>query len=185
MGQYFKAVVLKPDWEKSKDTPIMWSINPHDFGNGLKMAEHAYIGNNYVAEVCRQLGGKFKGYPFVWCGDYGDSEIYKASRAFVKEHHDELKNPTKGESVFKYIVNYDKKEYIAIPRFNPSIAKYHPLPLLCSCGNGENGGDYYIDDDDIMENYVGRWAYDRIGLENKKPADFTQIKVNFGSYRYR
>lgn len=182
MGQYFKAVVLKPDWEKSKDTPIMWSIHPHDFGNGLKIMEHAYVGNNYVAEVCRKLGGAYKGYPFVWCGDYGNNEIYKASKAFIEEHHDELKIPTSGESIFRYILNYDTKEYVVIPTFSIGSFKLHPLPLLCSCGNGEGGGDYYSSDDDKME-IVGSWAYNHIGLDNKVPNDFKELKINFGTLK--
>lgn len=251
MGQYFNACILKQNYQ-DEEQPIEMAIKPHDFGNGAKMMEHAYVGNNFVAQACRFLGGKYYGYPFVWCGDYADGVItdktttmsihrYKGSedtplgvtmkkmvgnKVFdqMLENWAELpydeklfhelddsekfnvkagaqiysiakhlieadefpRNPTREKSIFKYILNLDTKEYVKIPRFDPKHGKFHPLPLLCSAGNGMGSGDYDVrysingSDKDELEDYIGIWAYNRIGLSDKVPNGFEELKVNFG-----
>ena len=71
MGQYYKACVLKKNWKQAKNT-IEVALSSYDFENGAKLMEHSYIGNSYVRSVEHLLSDKFKGYPFVWCGDYAD-----------------------------------------------------------------------------------------------------------------
>ena len=50
MGQYFHGVILNshkknyPNKEKVK----AW-LSPYDYGNGAKLMEHSYIGNDYVS----------------------------------------------------------------------------------------------------------------------------------------
>ena len=76
---------------------------------------------------------------------------------------------------YKYIVNFDKKQYIAIPEYEPNKWNIHPLPLLCASGNGRGGGDYY----DTNEKMVGAWAFDRIGVTNELLTDMEEIKLTF------
>ena len=76
---------------------------------------------------------------------------------------------------YKYILNLTKKEYVKIPEYNENEWTIHPLPLLCADGNGRGGGDYK--GSDIHK--VGVWAYDRIGISNEIPNEFTELVVNF------
>lgn len=76
---------------------------------------------------------------------------------------------------YKYIVNFDKKQYIAIPEYEPNKWTIHPLPLLCASGNGRGGGDY----DGTNMKMVGAWAFDRIGVTNELPTDMEEIKLTF------
>lgn len=47
MGQYYKPVVLKEDYE-NKSFPCILSLTPRKMGNGAKLMEHSYVGNNFV-----------------------------------------------------------------------------------------------------------------------------------------
>jgi hypothetical protein len=76
---------------------------------------------------------------------------------------------------YKYILNLDKKQYVKIPKYNENEWTIHPLPLLCADGNGRGGGDY--NGFDIHK--VGVWAYNRIGISNEIPNEFTELVVNF------
>ena len=76
---------------------------------------------------------------------------------------------------YKYILNLDKKQYVKIPKYNENEWTIHPLPILCADGNGRCGGDYSGSDMDK----VGVWAYDRIGISNEIPNEFTELVVNF------
>ena len=71
------------------------------------------------------------------------------------------------------ILNNELKKYIEIPENNDDWV-IHPLPLLCADGNGLGGGDYY----GINMDKVGIWAYDRLGVTNKRP-HYKKIKVEF------
>ena len=79
---------------------------------------------------------------------------------------------------YKYILNLDKKQYVKIPKYNENEWTIHPLPILCADGNGRGGGDYNGSDIDK----VGVWAYDRIGISNEIPNEFTELVVNFEEY---
>jgi len=258
MGQYYSAIILKPDY-MNEEQPVEMAIYPHDFGNGAKMMEHCYVGNNFVAQACRFLGGKYYGYPFVWCGDYADGlitnkttnmmvrlyrrdegseknplgialkktfgdkvfdqmlenwielpydekmfnelnesegfyvkagiKVYKIAVDLIKQDKFPRK-PTREKSVFKYILNLDTNEYVKIPRFSPKYGTFHPLPLLCSAGNGMGCGDYDVtysikgSDEDEIENCIGIWAYNRIGVSDKIPNGFKELKINFGVNKF-
>jgi hypothetical protein len=66
MGQYYKPCSLEK----------MEYVYSHDYDNGLKLMEHSYIGNNFVAAVESLIskGGKWYGDRIVWAGDYADNE---------------------------------------------------------------------------------------------------------------
>ena len=83
----------------------------------------------------------------------------------------------------KYLINYDKHEYVdksKVPADKDGW-KIHPLPLLtCQeycCGRG--GGDYYSE---ASKEFISRWAKDKIGVAFKKkdiPKDFKEIFPKF------
>src|SRR5208283_4997626 len=75
MGQYYKPINI----DKKQ------FVYSHDYGNGLKLMEHSYIGNEFVAivenlikkNVAKDgtvLTGDWYGDRIVWAGDYADSE---------------------------------------------------------------------------------------------------------------
>ena len=88
-----------------------------------------------------------------------------------------------GDVTYKYILNYDKKCFVRIPKMSEEKDAYgfpkltiHPLPLLCADGNQRGSGDYYGSNEEL----VGLWAYDRIGVGNEIPSDFkTELIVTF------
>lgn len=186
MGQYYRPVILKKSWRKN-DKPVAATLLCYDYrfedgwGIGAKLMEHSYVGNALVEEMVGLLGTKFKGYPFVWVGDYADkkkvngknTDIYTAANRFIwKDIDGECEEKSSAymnlwntkhfyRNDFKYLVNYDRKEYCVIPKSDPENYVIHPLPLLTSSGNGRGGGDYGLSD-----KRVGRWAYNSIGATN-------------------
>ena len=140
MGQYYKPTVLKQSWRRN-DKPIAAALYCYDykdedgFGYGAKLMEHSYVLNDMVIDAVALLGTKYKGYPFVWVGDYADEQkvngkevsIYHEAGKFVYKDYDgdddgystaylRMKREIKWyRHDFKYLVNYDKKEFCVIP----------------------------------------------------------------------
>ena len=89
------------------------------------------------------------------------------------EHNFNLALPKR----FKYLINYDKKEFVNKDKV-PSEDGWqkHPLPLLTNEGNGQGGGDFGYDE--IKLN--GVWARDLIGVSSKKAdiKDFKELIFN-------
>lgn len=188
MGQYYNPSILKKNWKTAKN-PVKAALKCYDYNNGAKLMEHSYIGNDFVRSVEYLLANQFKGYPFVWCGDYadhvftrtGEHDIYDDAANFIyHEGHESSDyktlrgtipampkweegkkwNPYETIPYYKYLVNYTKKQYCIIPK-NKKGWQVHPLPLLTCSGNGRGGGDYRLGN-----NRVGIWAFDRIGITN-------------------
>lgn len=182
MGQYYKPCILKKNWKAAKH-PVVCSLGSWDFNTGLKLMEHSYAGVGFVSAVCHLLATTYKGFPFAWVGDYADSkfttaypekdggkgvDLYSEAREVSeKKHIKELVTnmiATKiTEKQYAYAINYTKKQYVKIPKFNKKEWRVHPLPLLCADGCGRGSGDYNLEDDRI-----GTWAYDCIGVTNSK-----------------
>jgi len=72
MGQYYKPINL----DKKQ------YVYSHDFGNGLKLMEHSWVGNQFVGVVEALIaeGGAWHGDRIVWAGDYADPEKGKTKR---------------------------------------------------------------------------------------------------------
>jgi hypothetical protein len=72
MGQYYKPINL----DKKQ------YVYSHDFGNGLKLMEHSWVGNQFVGivEALIAEGGAWHGDRIVWSGDYADPEKGKTKR---------------------------------------------------------------------------------------------------------
>lgn len=182
MGQYFRGAILKKNHKLAKQ-PVLFSLRPGEFSNFDKLMEHSYIGNHYVnayMEMISDVDGKYFGYPFVWIGDYADNvknkDYYNLSY-IVTNRYIGYSDKLKGVKEYKYLVNFSKKEYILMPRYNPAKLQVHPLSLLTASGNGQGNGDYYGENKDD----VGRWAFDRIGATNNKSyiAGMKELKIDF------
>jgi hypothetical protein len=167
MGQYYLAIILG---EKSDKEYIRTYVNPHMYGNGSKLMEHSYVGNNFVKVVENLMcpGGMFYKCRLVWAGDYADNEAGSDKNLYSMCDEDGGFNNTCKLLSYPYIVNHTKKVYI---NKNSSL---HPLPLLTAEGNGRGGGDYNGPNSAM----VGTWARDVISMENEAP-DYTLIECEF------
>ena len=207
MGQYWKPIILKEDWKNEKQ-PVLAAIYSWTFGNGLKLMEHSYVGNEFVQAVCELLKrDEYFGHPFVWCGDYADAkttpfgeidlynkgdefiydDIFDATSSKESQAYEELvATIPKYEEMRKngfggYIVNLTKNQYVKIPDYSKKKEGellIHPLPLLCADGNNRGGGDFHEGKD--FEK-VGIWAYDKIGIveDISEYSGFEEIEVDF------
>ena len=186
MGQYYHGVILKKDFSKSyKTKKCEVNLSTYVFDEGAKLLEHSYFGNVYVSVYEHFLANKFYGFPFVWCGDYADDIRNYLEETPIDDDKEFIPYDFKGEieSVetipdgknYKYIINLSKKQFVDLEKckLNSDI---HPLPLLCSSGNGRANGDYFSP---IDAKKVGMWAYDCIGIGDSVPEGFEELIVSF------
>ena len=173
MGQYYQSAILA----ENKKTVIAF-VYSHDYGNGLKLMEHSYIGNNFV----RAFESLIKNKPqrVVWAGDYANkckglkTNVFDRCKDKFKVNPTDF--PTKRES--RYVVNHTKKQFVdkvSVPEIAGwDGAKIHPLPLLtCQKGcNGLGGGDFNGKD---PNNLISSWEKDLISVESKKPKGFKEL----------
>lgn len=68
MGQYYTPIIL------DEDGKIEYYLSSHDFNNGLKLMEHSWLGNEFVAAV-ESLLAQEAPRRVVWAGDYADPEV--------------------------------------------------------------------------------------------------------------
>jgi len=189
MGQYYKPVSI----EKKEH------VFSHDYNKGLKLMEHSYIGNNFVAAVESLLvkGGRWHGDHIVWGGDYADPEPET-----IDAEHENGRNlydicETKIKPVIKshitgtyrkklnFLKNLDTNEFIDLRKVPPTdegdwedekgkkrhyIMRIHPLPLLTCEGNGRGGGDYHKENP-----LVGLWTRNRVVMQKERPRNCKEI----------
>jgi hypothetical protein len=184
MGQYYKPCSLEK----------MEHVYSHDYDNGLKLMEHSYIGNNFVAAVESLIskGGKWYGDRIVWAGDYADPEpdtedanLYhmvsgKVIKPVVPEHvrgtyqkkRNFLKNLDTGEWVDlrKVPVTAEGDWKDKDGKVHHYTMRIHPLPLLTCEGNGRGGGDYHRG-----HLLVGKWARNRVVMQKERPRKGKEI----------
>jgi hypothetical protein len=162
MGQYYKPCLL----DNSNDI-IGWAYS-HDYDNGLKLMEHSYVGNYFVAVIEKQLYKKAQ--RLVWAGDYGDTGHYERVEDDTRiNDHSYI-----SRSKFKYILNHDRQEFCRIPEETGDLV-IHPLPILTADGNGLGSGDYRASSE-----YVGVWAGHELEIVSKKPGrEYSEIIPTF------
>lgn len=187
MGQYYKPIMLDNDNEI-----VAWFYS-HDFGNGLKLMEHSFIGNDFVSAIESALtpGKPQHKSRVVWSGDYSDVENDKDVNLYGLCNDNQKVMPMDISfrvevEEYPYLVNHTKKQYVdkrLMPSFGDKEDPWfiHPLPLLTCEGNGMGGGDYnpkYTKNDSEL---VGTWARDVISVESSidEYKDFKQIKPKF------
>jgi len=180
MGQYYKPVILGEKTEENHETVKAW-VYSHEYGDGLKLMEHSYQGNNFVSTFEKQLSRTGEHYKsrVVWAGDYADEEPdlkiidegkeYDANLYLLCNDKNEIKPKVSKTDTYQYILNHTKKEFVdknKVPEIKDwKGAKIHPLPLLTCDGNGRGGGDFTGDEKGI----VGSWARDVISVEKTNP----------------
>lgn len=178
MGQYYMPLSL----EKNE------AVYSHDYNNGLKLMEHSWIENNFVAVVENLIaeGGRWFGDRIVWAGDYADPEkdengndvkyLFEGKEYDLTLYHKVRENIIKPEPVkrkkYRYLVNMDTKEYVDFRKIPMDGDEWqiHPLPLLTCEGNGRGGGDYRGDSP-----LVGKWARNRITITTRKPKGHKEL----------
>ena len=177
MGQYYVPVIRRNDTlEKG------YSYN---FGNGLKLLEHSYIGNNFVNVIANEIVEKPA--KLYWVGDYSEPSDFKSEEEFnliykfaQEGNRTTIKNPDEKFAWNEdwYFISNTKKEYLLMPK--PGDFVFSPIPLLTAIGNGRGGGDYFRED---MRGLAGYWAGDEVLLSKRAPKEFTDITedADFGS----
>lgn len=165
MGQYYNPTnISKKQW-----------VYSHDYFNGLKLMEHSWIENGFVAvvESLIQVGGAWHGDRIVWAGDYADNEKRRKNNLYTIIGVD--KNKIKPDAVKRnpnliYLVNLDKNEFVDMTKVPVSDVyegfeyRIHPLPVLTCEGNGRGGGDYRGESP-----LIGKWARDRVVIQMERP----------------
>ena len=184
MGQYFKPVI-----RTGNRTRI---INSWDYGCGLKLMEHSYVGNDVVNAVIRLLQDEGPA-KIAWVGDYSADESLKAdSEGFLPELFGDEKKRKLVLGMWKkawgegkeshaiiavddarpcyngnyWLLNTDKKEYVHVRPQGYYVI--HPLPLL-TCSNPGSGGNYIPHDGEDDEKYFCSWCGDTIEFSDDEP----------------
>lgn len=135
MGQYYKPIVL----DKESGLPIA-HLYSHDYGSGLKLMEHSWLGNNFVSTFISliQPGGQFEGKPIVWAGDYGDEETNENGKFKFP-----FKDGERTNGLNLYSLCHDNEEEVRIyGHGHGSITKVNPPEK-----NRGNEYRYYINED--------------------------------------
>jgi hypothetical protein len=175
MGQYYRPISI----DKNE------FVLSFDYGNGLKIMEHSWIGNNFVTAVENLIkrGGKWYGTRIVWAGDYADKEPNKDKNLY-RLVVDKV-TPTKVEysKKLRFLKNIDTGEYVdlnKVPEYEWKDYYIHPLPLLTVEGMGQGGGDFFIGDN-IFGDYtlIGKWARQRITIQTKRPKSRNSKEIFF------
>jgi len=163
MGQYYKTINLD-------DKQWMYG---HDFGSGIKLMEHSWVGNNFVGAIMELMlkGGLWYKKRIVWAGGYyGEEEQEVDYYGQCSQSGKIIPTIFMDEDTQKKVklVNHTKKLYVRydeLPDNDGWIV--NPLPLLIACGNNRGGGDYYECNPDY--NKVGIWAGDILSIKFAVP----------------
>jgi len=168
MGQYYYPIILD-----NEGKIVVWMC-AYDYGNGLKLTEHSYIGNNFVSTFEYGLcpSGIYHKSRVVWAGDYADPDPDHTENLYHQcNEYNKIIPETKDTSIYQFVVNHSKRQFVDKSKVPKGELRFHPLPLLTAEGNGRGGGDYR----GKSENLVGIWARDIISVEETAPSDFEEI----------
>ena len=170
MGQYYYPIVLSADGKI-----VVWML-AHRYGNGLKLTEHSFIGNNFVStfEFGLSPEGIYHKSRVVWAGDYADEEPEGKNLHKMCSEYNEIRPDEKNTDKYRFIVNHSKRLFVDKTKVPTKDGfTLHPLPLLTAEGNGRGGGDYRDG-----EPLVGSWARDIISVEETAPTDYEELLFN-------
>lgn len=169
MGQYYLPA-LKCKGEKKWRTYCA-----HDFDCGLKLMEHSYVNNpltQYIKQLLFQTPTRL-----VWAGDYAEPEKGKDENLYELGSEQKIVPLDVVLPEKYYLVNHDTHEYVDYAKIKKDSYGYRidPMPLLCSEGNGQGGGDYW----GKSMSLVGIWARNFVSIENSIPDDYTELVPGF------
>lgn len=174
MGQYYRPIIVADNKTSIKAFLYSW-----DYGNGAKLMEHSWQGNDFVSAFETLIYKNPQ--RVVWAGDYADDcKGRKTNLNTRSDNKEKLKlMPTEHLSVrrLRYVINHNKKQYVdkvRVPKGRWGW-KIHPLPLLTAEGNNRGGGDYRQADPNGL---IGSWARDLISVSGNRPKSYTEIEFN-------
>jgi len=201
MGQYYTPLLIAEDGTVA-------TLNSHHFGNGLKLMEHSWIGNDFVNAVISLINGVKK--KVAWIGDYSldpysDAYSEKLSEdEFVKYyqiawnevHSDkELSSGQFSDEALKtistekddkgFLINHTKKVYLNLRKyFDECIVKegyikgYCVNPLPLLTACGNGRGGGDYHSKYPGQEFIGTWAFDEIEYSKQAP-DYERLDVIF------
>lgn len=173
MGQYYTPVLRNGNKYRR--------VYSHDFGSGLKLMEHSYVGNYFVNVIANAILEDPTN--LCWVGDYANDDLELMQNPKFQKVYDysmrediiytTLENPNSEFNWEKdwYFVNETKKEYLLMPKAGNFVIS--PIPLLTAIGNGRGGGDYF----GINMSMIGYWACDKVFLTDKKPNESNYANI--------
>lgn len=87
MGQYYTPVILNGTGGKS-----IGSFSPFDYENTMKLTEHSYLGNNFVAAVVAKAMAQSinndRPITLAWLGDYATLDEDIRAKGYTGQHRD-------------------------------------------------------------------------------------------------
>jgi hypothetical protein len=166
MGQYYKPVNL----DKKE------FVYSHDYDNGLKLMEHSWITNNFVAVVENLIkrGGAWYKNHIVWAGDYAEHEPKRKVNIYrlMSDKNKIMPKDINHDNKLRFLKNLDTREFVDIKKVpNKDGWTIHPLPLLTCEGNGQGGGDFFGEDKGL----IGKWARNRVTIQKSKPRNCKEL----------
>lgn len=189
MGQYFRGVMLVHDRSDSYNDRALTFTAP----GSLKLTEHAWNGNQDVAEAIQTLWSLSRNPDLevrvAWVGDYSGTsgyverygqyhlEAYAAAWGAFAAVPPLKHSPAYGPA---YAVNDDRMEAVLIHGIMHWDESVHGTwwacawPILNAVGNGGNGGDYRGPN----EHCVGRWAYDVQRIVREVPEGYDELPAH-------
>ncbi len=199
MGQYYTPVLVYPNTGNPVKVETFYS---HDYDNGMKLTEHSWIGNNFVAAVMARI--RRNPACLVWLGDYANQlKSYEIPNGVAYQNVIALKavvdsdkhnvTPLKlggypsPKNPGGYLVNHNQQTFLSLKNYSRQNKPdengwwLHPLPLLTAVGNGQGGGDY---DPELGQADIGAWANDLIEFFPSKkdiPKGYEETMVWFDS----
>lgn len=202
MGQYFAPVLL------DEDGKVTHTVNSHHYNNGLKLMEHSYLDNQFVAVVETVLANEGPS-RVVWAGDYAATEPEATTSPddwetlWTRSHEQGLKvqmvhpdldkpeySPFDGEPNYTseflvttkshpFVVNHTKKTYVD-KRNIPHHAYLERAFIhpLPLLTADGNGGGGGDYFGPDPDELVGSWSRDVIGIETSAPEGYTELSFN-------
>ncbi|MGW5441424.1 hypothetical protein [Nocardia asteroides] len=170
MGQYYRPVFLE-----DQGNAITGWLSCYDYGNGAKLMEHSWVGNEFMTAVESQLSTPTR---LVWAGDYADPEPGTVATLYAMAGWGSKISPDDPQRRSgRFVINHDRGLYVdkqQIPA-NADGWTVHPLSVLTAEGNGRGGGD--LAEDYTTGNFalVGTWARDRVSVGEVVPDGFDRL----------
>lgn len=199
MGQYYKPLLIAEDGSKK-------TAYSHDFGDGLKLMEHSWVGNDFVNAVLQHLDSN--PHRLAWVGDYADSvsdndchfgggfindrdtfmKLYKS--IWSDDGEEDIPNIDKNCQRYKlsneeadcFIVNLTKNCYIDMEKYvaenkSKEGAYYWCInPVPLLTSIGNGQGGGDYRGNDPE---VGTWAFDEIYISALRPGNMEEVMFHF------
>lgn len=190
MGQMYRALIGNVYGKRMK----VFEYHTREECICTKLMEHSWLANEFVNNVSALLyniPGRL-----CWVGQYADNQEFKNLATVIPSgivtpiYEDAWDNDIYCNNLEyvdfsitdKYLVNYDKEEYIDISEYmkksygrNNGII--HPLPLITNVGNGKGLGDFHKGN--LGYEYVGIWCWQLIAFTDKPPRNYLRVNIRY------